>query len=58
MTPPVRVYGSTGLISIWENASASATTNFPTAASHPFYTRLNQRLAEHYFDDFVPLLPV
>ena len=29
------------------------TTNFPTAASHPFYTRLNQRLAEHYFDDFV-----
>src|SRR5256885_5482554 len=23
-----------------------ATTNFPTAASHPFYTRLNQRLAE------------
>src|ERR1700746_729955 len=43
----------------WENASASAagkcvaTTNFATAASHPFYTRLNQRLAEHYFDDFV-----
>jgi hypothetical protein len=30
-----------------------ATTNFPTAASHPFYTRLNQRLAAHYFDDFV-----
>ena len=30
-----------------------ATTNFPTASSHPFYTRLNQRLAEHYFDDFV-----
>src|SRR6201982_1913148 len=30
-----------------------ATTNFPPAASHPFYTRLNQRLAEHYFDDFV-----
>src|SRR6267143_2471118 len=28
-----------------------ATTNFPTAASHPFYTGLNQRLAEHYFDD-------
>jgi len=23
-----------------------ATTNFPTAASHPFYTRLNQRLDE------------
>jgi hypothetical protein len=30
-----------------------ATTNFPTAASRPFYTRLNQRLAEHYFDAFV-----
>ena len=30
-----------------------ATTNFPTAPGHPFYTRLNQRLAEHYFDDFV-----
>ena len=30
-----------------------ATTNFPTAASHRFYTRLNQRLAKHYFDDFV-----
>jgi len=30
-----------------------ATTNFPTAESRPFYTRLNQRLAEHYFDDFV-----
>jgi len=29
-----------------------ATTDFPTAASHPFYTRLNQRLAEHHFDDF------
>ena len=28
-----------------------ATTDFPTAASHPFYTRLNQRLAEHHFDD-------
>jgi len=25
--------------------------DFPTAASHPFYTGLNQRLAEHYFDD-------
>ena len=30
-----------------------ATTDFPTAASHPFYTRLNQRLAEPHFDDFV-----
>ena len=25
-----------------------ATTDFPTPASHPFYTRLNQRLAEHH----------
>jgi len=33
-----------------------ATTNFPTTASRPFYTRLNQRLAEHYFDDFVERL--
>jgi hypothetical protein len=29
-----------------------ATTNFPMAASHAFYTRLNQRLAERYFDNF------
>ena len=29
-----------------------ATTVFPTAASHPFYTRLNQLLREHGFDDF------
>jgi len=29
-----------------------ATTDFPTAASHPFYTRLNQVLREHGFDDF------
>jgi transposase len=29
-----------------------ATTEFPTAASHPFYTRLNQLLREHGFDDF------
>ena len=29
-----------------------ATTNFPTAASHPFYTRLNEWLAEHH-DDFL-----
>jgi transposase len=28
------------------------TTDFPTAASHPFYTRLNQLLREHGFDDF------
>jgi transposase len=28
------------------------TTVFPTAASHPFYTRLNQLLHEHGFDDF------
>ena len=29
-----------------------ATTDWPTAASHPFYTRLNQLLREHRFDDF------
>jgi transposase len=29
-----------------------ATTDFPTAASHPFYTRLNQLLRDHGFDDF------
>ncbi|HEX2442425.1 MAG TPA: transposase [Vicinamibacterales bacterium] len=29
-----------------------ATTDFPTAAGHPFYTRLNQLLREHGFDDF------
>jgi hypothetical protein len=29
-----------------------ATTDFPAAASHPFYTRLNQLLREHGFDDF------
>jgi transposase len=28
------------------------TTELPTAASHPFYTRLNQLLHEHGFDDF------
>lgn len=27
-------------------------TELPTAASHPFYTRLNQLLREHGFDDF------
>jgi transposase len=30
-----------------------ATTELPTAASHPFYARLNQWLAERRFDDFV-----
>ena len=30
-----------------------ATTDFPTAASYPFYTRLNHLLREHAFDDFV-----
>jgi transposase len=30
-----------------------ATTDLPTAASHPFYRRLNQLLREHGFDDFV-----
>ena len=29
------------------------TTELPTAASHPFYRRLNHLLAEHGFDDFV-----
>jgi transposase len=29
-----------------------ATTDFPTPASHPFYTRLNQLLRQHGFDDF------
>lgn len=29
-----------------------ATTELPTAASHPFYARLNQLLYEHGFDDF------
>lgn len=28
-------------------------TDLPTAASHPFYRRLNQLLREHGFDDFV-----
>jgi transposase len=30
-----------------------STTDLPTAASHPFYRRLNQLLREHGFDDFV-----
>src|ERR671912_2470265 len=29
------------------------TTDLPTAASHPFYRRLNQLLRGHGFDDFV-----
>jgi hypothetical protein len=29
------------------------TTALPTAASDPFYRRLNQLLREHGFDDFV-----
>jgi hypothetical protein len=29
-----------------------ATMDFATAASDPFYTRLNQLLREHGFDDF------
>ena len=28
------------------------TTELPTAASHPFYARLNQLLREQEFDDF------
>ena len=27
-------------------------TELPTAASHPFYTRLNRLLRDHRFDDF------
>jgi hypothetical protein len=34
-------------------ADVGATTDFPKAASHPFYRRLNQLLREHDFDDFV-----
>ncbi|HUE85861.1 MAG TPA: transposase, partial [Vicinamibacterales bacterium] len=30
-----------------------ATTDLPTAASHPFYARLNRLLSEQRFDDFV-----
>ena len=29
-----------------------ATTDLPTAASHPFYARLNRLLADQRFDDF------
>jgi hypothetical protein len=29
-----------------------ATTDLPTAVSHPFYARLNQLAREHGFDDF------
>jgi hypothetical protein len=29
-----------------------STTELPTAASHPFYRRLNELLLEHRFDDF------
>jgi hypothetical protein len=29
------------------------TTDLPTAASHPFYRRLNQLLQDHGFDDLV-----
>ena len=28
------------------------TADFPTARSHPFYTRLNQLLRDHGFDNF------
>jgi hypothetical protein len=28
------------------------TTELPTAASHPFYQRLNELVREHGFDDF------
>jgi transposase len=32
-----------------------ATTDFPTAASQPFYRRLNQLLREHGLDGFVEM---
>jgi hypothetical protein len=33
------------------------TTDLPTAASHPFYRRLNQLLREQGFDDFAEAFP-
>src|SRR5258708_15083619 len=35
-----------------QSAMWVTTTDLPTAASHPFYRRLNQVLREHGFDDF------
>jgi hypothetical protein len=37
-------------------AMGGPTTDLPTAASHPFYRRLNRLLQEHGFDDFVEAL--
>jgi transposase len=37
----------------WQPAMWVTMTNLPTAASHPFYRRLNQLLREQGFDDFV-----
>jgi Transposase domain (DUF772) len=37
----------------WQPTMWVTTTDLPTAASHPFYRRLNQLLHEHRFDDFV-----
>ena len=37
----------------WQPEMWVTTTDLPTTASHPFYARLNQLLAEHHFDDFV-----
>jgi hypothetical protein len=31
------------------------TSDLPTAASHPFYRRLNQLLREHGFEDFAEI---
>jgi transposase len=37
----------------WQPSMWVAATDLPTAASHPFYRRLNELLREHGFDDFV-----
>jgi hypothetical protein len=37
----------------WQPTMWVTTTDLPTAASHPFYRRLNQLLREQRFDDFV-----
>jgi len=44
LAPPVKI-GCAQLYPV-------SATDFPAAASHPFYTRLNQLLREHGFDDF------
>jgi hypothetical protein len=37
----------------WQPTMWIPTTDVSTAASHPFYQRLNQLLRDHGFDDFV-----